>query len=48
MVQSLDQNQFLSIEIAALNAKMDFLNTDRIAKECCQFVHDCYQFVYEP
>ena len=32
MVQSLDQIQSLSIEIAAMNTKMDFLNNDRIEK----------------
>ena len=32
MVQSLDQIQSLSIEIASMNTKMDFLNNDRIEK----------------
>ena len=32
MIQSLDQIQSLSIEIAAMNTKMDFLNSDRIEK----------------
>ena len=32
MIQSLDQIPSLSIEIAAMNTKMDFLNTDRIEK----------------
>ena len=33
MIQSLDQIQSVSIEIASMNTKMDFLNTDRIAKD---------------
>ena len=33
LLQSFDQIQSLSVEIAAMNTKMDFLNTDRIAKE---------------
>ena len=33
MIQSLDQIQSLSIEIVSINTTMDFLNTDRIAKD---------------
>ena len=33
MIRSLDQIQSLSMEIASMNTKMDFLNTDRIAKD---------------
>ena len=33
MIQSLDQIQSLSIEIASMDTKIDFLNTDRIAKD---------------
>ena len=33
LFQSFDQIQSLSVEIAAMNAKIDFLNTDRIAKD---------------
>ena len=33
MIQSLDQIQSLSIEIASMNTNMEFLNTDRIAKD---------------
>jgi hypothetical protein len=33
MIQSLDQIQSLSIEIASVKTKMDFLNTSRIAKD---------------
>ena len=32
-IQSLDQIQSLSLEIASMNTKMDVLNTDRIAKD---------------
>ena len=33
LLQSFDQIQSLSVEIAAMNPKIDFLNTDRIAKD---------------
>ena len=33
MSQSIDQIQSLSIEIESMNTKMDYLNTDRIAKD---------------
>ena len=33
LLQSFDQIQSLSAEIAAVNTKIDFLNTNRIAKD---------------